>query len=362
MPQYFCCRVIPSGIGDQISQLARLYNVGRSFGLEYLFQELPFNRWSPDFDAWDFLGLGLGERRVKDFPDHEIVSVDGAAASYALRDGRSLASVLPPGTPDRAIVELVHSDQMYGGGILVPPCHGIDLREKLIKRHGEHVLATGRSNRLSICVHVRQGDCTWVKSGDHHVFLGMRKITSNSQDVDVRRAPKVDAYFPLLDAIVARLHESPYDLTVYSDGPTNVFPLRPSRCGRILYALARRDERLIDTLRLNRPGNPLQAFYNPMCDAEVRRGYDRAKDDLQRLAARYEHSSLVIGTGKELTAAAILAFASADVAVLARNPQVFPLLGLGDPHNQAVLLIATSIEENIKRLDHMLARRSPARP
>ena len=215
MPRYFCCRVTPSGIGDQVSQLQRLYNIGKSFGLEYLFQELPSNRWSPDFDAWDFLGLGLGERRVKEFPDHEIVSVDGATASYALMDGHPLASVLPPGIPDRAIVEFVHSDQMSSGGIPIPMRHGIDLRAKLIRRHGERIAATGRSNRLSICVHVRRGDCTWVKSGDKYVFLGMRKITSSSDDIDLQRAPKVDAYFPLLDALVARIHGCSYDLTVY---------------------------------------------------------------------------------------------------------------------------------------------------
>ncbi len=225
MPRYFCCRVIPSGIGDQLSQLERLYNIGRSFDLEYLFQELPANRWSPDFDAWDFLGLGLGERRVKDFPDHKIVSVGGAAASSALRDGRPLSSVLPPRTSDRTIVEFVHSDEMYAGGIPVAMRYRIDLRGKLIQRHGERILATSGSNRLSICVHVRQGDCTWVKSGDKYVFLGMRKITSDAQDVDLRRAPKVDAYFPLLDALVARLRGIPYDLTVYSDGPSNIFPL-----------------------------------------------------------------------------------------------------------------------------------------
>jgi hypothetical protein len=189
----------------------------------------------------------------------------------------------------------------------------------------------------------------------------MRKITSNTQDVDLRRAPKVDAYFPLLDALVARLQAFPYDLTVYSDGPTNIFPLRSGMCGRILYTLARRDERLIDLLRLNRRGNPLQAFYNPMCDAEVRRQYEFVKTDLHRLVTRYQHAKLVVGTGGELTAAAILAFASADIAVLARTPRVFPLLGLGDPQCQAVLLLATSVEENIERIENILARRSTAR-
>ncbi len=97
-----------------------------------------------------------------------------------------------------------------------------------------------------------------------------------------------------------------------------------------------------------------------MCDAEVRREYEDAKTDLQRLVARYAPSTLVVGTGHERTAAAILAFASADVAVLARNPGVFPLLDLGDPRRQAVLLIAASAAENMKRLEDLMVRRSPA--
>ncbi|MEO8256939.1 MAG: hypothetical protein ABI868_06290 [Acidobacteriota bacterium] len=356
MPRYFCCRLVPSGIGDQVSQLARLYNIGRSFGLEYLFQELPANRWSPDFDAWDFLGLGLGERRVKDFPDHEIVSVDGAAASHALVNGRALASLLPPRMPDRSIVEFVHSDQMYSSAIPVPMRHAIDLRAKLLQRHGDRITA-GHSDRLSICVHIRQGDCTWVKSGDKYVFLGTRKIVADSDEVDLRRAPMVEAYFPLLDALVVRLQGVPHRVTVYSDGPTNIFPLEPSRVGGILYHLARRDGRLIDSLRLNRRGNPLQALYNPMCDAEVRREYEHVKTGLQRLAARYD-ATLVVGTGKDLTAAAILAFAAADVAVLARNPGVFPLLGLGDPDRQAVLVLTRSIADNMKSIEDLMLRRS----
>ncbi len=363
MPRHFCCRVFPSGIGDQISQLQRLYNVGRSFGLEYVYQELPRNRWSPDLDMSDFLGLGLGEPGVQDLPGHEIVSVDGAAASHALLEGRPLESVLPGLMPERAIVEFVHSSKMYSNGIPIPTLHGIDLRAKLVQRHGEQVLSR-QSQRISVCVHIRQGDCTWVKRGDQHVFLGMRKITSSPQDPDVLRAPPTDAYAILLDALVGRLDGLSYDLKVYSDGPTNVFPTRWAERGRILYELARRDERVIDWLRLDRQENPLRAFYNPMCDAEVRRGYEKFKSGLEELAARYKNSTVVTGTSQALTAEAILAFASADVVVLARNPWVFPLLGLGDPQNQAVLLITSSMAENMKSVEDLLAihaRRSDGR-
>jgi hypothetical protein len=74
------------------------------------------------------------------------------------------------------------------------------------------------------------------------------------------------------------------------------------------------------------------------------------------MAARYDHAELVVGTSGSLTAQAILTFASADV-VMARNPWVFPLLGLGDPERQAVLLITSPLAENIKRLDQVLAKR-----
>ena len=337
MPRYFCCRVTPSGIGDQVSQLKRLYNLGKSFGLEYLFQELPANKWSPDFDAWDFLGLGLGERRVTDFPDHEIVSVDGAAASYALMDGRPLASVLPRRMPDRAIVEFAHSGEMYSG---------------------RHSCAHASWHRSSC----KAGPAAWRAHHDHHQPFqpafhlrarSARRLHVGEKRRQIRLCGNAENHveFPRSRPIACpegrrllpssgRPRRTPPRcfLRSYgvSDGPTNIFPLVSSRHGRILYELARRDERLIQSLRLNRRGNPLQAFYNPMCDAEVRREDEHAKTDLQRLVARYEHSRLVVGTGRELTAATILAFASADVVVLARNPWVFPLLGLGDPQGQAV--------------------------
>ena len=361
MTRHFCCRLSPSGIGDHISQLQRLYNLGRSFGLEYVFRELPTNRWSPDLNESDFLGLGIGEKRIEDFPDYEIVSVDGAAASYALQDGRPLSSVLPPKMPERAIVEFVHSGKMSSNGIPIPILHKIDLRARLIERHGDQARSSGRSNRLSVCVHIRQGDCTWVKHGDHYVFLGMRKITTNPEDVDIRRAPQVDAYAPLIDAVVARLGGAWYNLKVFSDGPANIFEGRSCAGGTVLYDVARRDQRYLRWMRLDRRINPLQSLYNPMCDADVRRESEHVKTALQRLVARYQNASLVLGTSGALTAAAILAFASADIVVLARNPWVFPLLGLGDQENQAVLLLTSPIAENMKLLEDRLTNRA-ARP
>jgi hypothetical protein len=357
MVQYFCCRLAPQGIGDQVSQLQRLYNLGRSFGLEYLFQTLPPQRLSPGFDATDFLGLDLDERRVEEFTDHEIVAVDGALASFALAKGQPLETVLPEQMPKRAIVEFVHSPKLYCNGIPVPVRHTIDLRAKLIQRHGGQILVR-RSNRLSVCVHIRQGDCTWVRSGKKYVFLGTRKITSNPDDVDVQRAPRIEDYVPVMDALVTQLAGVPYDIGVYSDGPTNIFPNQPGRAGRLLYACALRDERVIHWLRLNRTDNPLQALYNPMSDPEVRRESEQVQTGLQRFIARYPGSTPVIGTSKSLTAAAIIAFASADIVLLARNATVFPLLGLGDPQDQAVLTLSSPISESMSRVERLLAKRA----
>jgi hypothetical protein len=102
---------------------------------------------------------------------------------------------------------------------------------------------------------------------------------------------------------------------------------------------------------------PLRPFYNPMCDEEVRRAYGQLRAELLGLAARYAHASIVIGTSKAVTADAILAFAAADIVVLARDPGQFPLLGLGDPKRQAVLLATLPIADNMRRLEDLLALR-----
>ena len=362
MIRYFCCRLTPSGIGDQLSQLNRLHDLGRRWGLEYLYRDFPSNRWSPDFDAADFLGLGLGEQRFESLPDHALVSIDGAEASRALQEGRPLESLLPRLVPPRAILELVHSSAMYSLGAPVQLRYPIDLREKLLQRHGAQILQRGRKDHLSVCVHVRQGDCTWVRRGDKYVFLGMRKIASDPQDVDLRRAPHADDYVPVLDDVAARLRGRPWSLTAFSDGPTNIFPQPPDRRGQLLYRLALREPRLIDWLRLARSRHPLHGLYNPMCDDVVVRAYEHARDAVRRLVARYPDVRLVVGTNRALTEEAIIAFATADVAVLARSRMAFPLLGLGDPQKQAVLLLTKARLENQASLEELLSRLKPGIP
>jgi hypothetical protein len=160
-----------------------------------------------------------------------------------------------------------------------------------------------------------------------------------------------------MDVLVRQLAGVPYDISVYSDGPTNIFPNPSSRAGRLLYAWALRDERVIDWFRLNRTDNPLHALYNPMCDPAVQREFEQVQTGLQRFLARYPGSTPVIGTSRSLTNAAILAFATADVVLLARNATVFPLLGLGDPQDQAVLTLRSPISENMSRVECLLERR-----
>lgn len=356
MIRYFCCRLTPSGIGDQLSQLNRLHDLGRCFGLEYLYREPPRNRWSPDFDAADFLGLGLGEQRLADFPDHTLVTVDGSAALHALREGRPLDALLPAPRPQRIVVEFAHSDSMYARGTAVELRHPIDLRAKLAARHGATVLERGRRGEVAVCLHVRQGDCTWVQARNRFVFLGMRKIASDPRDVDVRRAPSADDYAPLLADIGARLAGRPWTLTVYSDGPANVFPPRPGPAGKLLYEIALREPRVLDWLRLARQRHALHALYNPMCDAAIVHAYEQVRTSLQRLVAPYPGAQLRVGTSRALTEAAILDFATADVAVLGRSRMAFPLLGLGDAAHQAAVLLNRTREQNLAELDRALPR------
>ncbi len=354
MPRRFCCRLTPSGIGDLVSQLNRLHDLGVRAGLEYVYREFPRNRWSPDFDAADFLGLGLGEQRLEDLPGARLVSVDGADAARALAEGRPIESLLPRGTPPDAIVELVHSDALYTHGAAVELRHPLDLRGKLVRRHGAEILTRRRPGEISVCVHVRQGDCTWVRRGDRYVFLGMRKIATDPSDVDLRRAPGPDAYAPILAEVAARLAGRAWSLAVYSDGPMNLFAQPAGPMGRTLFALSLREPRLVNWLRLARPRHPLHALYNPMSDDEVVAAWEQASGALQRLVAPYPGAQLVVGSDRALTEQAIVAFATADVVVLPRSRMAFPLLGLGAVEQQAVLLVSKSLDENRATLDAQL--------
>jgi hypothetical protein len=99
-----------------------------------------------------------------------------------------------------------------------------------------------------------------------------------------------------------------------------------------------------------------------MCDDTVVRAYEHARDAVHRLAARYPGARLVVGTSRALTEEAIIKFATADVAVLARSHMAFPLLGLGDPQKQAVLLLTKDKVENRSSLEQLLSRLGPLHP
>ena len=92
-----------------------------------------------------------------------------------------------------------------------------------------------------------------------------------------------------------------------------------------------------------------------LADLNPVRGHEQSQTALQRLVAPYPNARVVIGTSRPLTEEAILAFVTTDVAVIGRSRAAFPLLGMGDPVKQAVLLLNQSRDENFAELDRALA-------
>lgn len=356
MIRYFCCRITPSGIGDMLSQLNRLYDLGRRWGLEYLYRDLPTNRWSPDFDVSDFLGLGLGERHLEEIADGEIVSIDAARASLALEERRPLETLFAQEPSPSTIVEFVHSDTMYSRGRKLRLEYPIALRKKLLERQSARLAASRDQDSLSVCLHIRQGDCTWVSRGTRRVFLGMRKIAKDGRDIDVMRAPPADAYANLLDAVDLTLQGRRWTLRVFTDGPRNVFVAPAPWYGNVLYRPALLEPRILRWLRLASSRNPLHGLYNPMCDSVVTREYEHLLSATTRLTAGRENAVVCMGTSRSRTEDAILAFATADIAILGRSEMAFPLLGLGDPQQQAILLLSNSDDSNRRTLDRVISR------
>jgi hypothetical protein len=354
MPRYFVCRVRPSGIGDQLYQLRSLYNIGRSFCLAYLHQRLPANDWAPELDHTDFLGLGLGERNVLDFPDLKRVEVDAFSAARALAAGQTLADVLPKAHPSPDVVELVFSARLYGPERpRVPLRFPFDVRKKLLQRHASRLRTIHRPDHLTICVHVRRGDITWVRIGQNFVFVGQHRLATRHDDEAVRRGPPIEDYHRLLTPVLSELGTRPCAVKTYSDGRYSMFPQAPRRGTRHLSRAALRHPKLFRLLALLDNRTPLGALYNPFADRDVQQGFTRVDAELAEMCS-WPNGELHLGRDAKHTEEAILAFAAADIVIMATNPGRFPLLGMLDPATQAFLALKDPVEVNLERLRAVL--------
>lgn len=352
--KYFTCKLIRNvGIGDQLYQLQTLYNLGRSLGFTYVHAPLPPSRWCQNLDLTSFLGLDIGEEVLEKYKSFWIKNIDShQAASYVKgREDQSRNSLFS----DRpnVIYRLVFSEKLYlenPSYIKIPLHYPFNFRDKFLAAQKTQNIPSPFSGKLiSIAIHVRRGDCTWAEDDGKYFFPYMNKlIDADPEDVDVGRAVPSGCYLKLLDTIFEKYDQNLFELRVYSDGIPEKFWMDANHLEKIKYKLM--NGKLAFIFNKNQKKTK---FNDHIFDRKIKeKFYDLRKEfDIFK---KYPNVTLRIGSGVDLTKEIISAFATADIAIVAREDS-FPEVGLRDRSDHRILMnVKTDQMQNIELIHQLI--------
>jgi hypothetical protein len=323
----FTCRLAVNGIGDQITQFFLLYAIGHECGFSFVHvnQLRPVSRWAPGFDLYDFFAVAPGSDRLDDLSGYDLIELDAQQAAEALLRGESPTTLLGPGVQNRTLVVLHLSRKTDAIRAFYKRSPFLWRKLFSIPARATRRRDPTTGNQVTMCVHVRRGDCAWVEhAGTYYAWRCGKKFAFGTPDYDFfigERAVPIEKYTDLLDGIFSRFPNISFETHIYSDG----------------YAP---------------PDNPLS--------------FERSvqKKILQRMSEfelfnNYPGTRVHIGTSKELTEECILDFAAADIAIAVR-PYSFPVLDqiVGTPR-RLVLAVKEDREQNLEHLARYLHERSP---
>jgi len=342
--RFFTCKIGYTGIGDQLSQLRTLHRIGRAFDLVYV--HTPFgNLWCPGLDVNEFLGLDAGELRIADFRGYRILDVPYLVLLDQLRRNEPLERLFseeqlrPP-----VLFRLCSSQEIYSNkpdARLIPPDVNFDLCAKFAAAHpNANQLSPFKTDKLRVAVHIRRGDCCWVRDNGNIVFPYRNKIVPvGASDVDLQRALPVSHYLSTLDQLFSSYPPERCEVRIYSDGYGSRLwgPLKARARIRLVLGL------LAGYLRIPSRMTPTINMFSPAIQAklaELRKEFDA----FRRYGAGVE---LRLGQSVRLTKEVICAFAFADVSIVARRG-AFPEFGLKLNPSQVVIDPGTDVETAMK--------------
>jgi hypothetical protein len=352
---YFTCKLIKNvGIGDQLYQLQTLYNLGKTIGLKYIHSPLPPSRWCYDLDISEFLGLDIGEETLDSYKSYRIINIDAHKVISFFASGKKLDHILGGSRKSKIIYRFIFSEKLYLENqcyIEIPLNFKIDFRKKflLAQETSLNVYNPFKNNLISVAIHIRRGDCTWLEDNGKYFFPYMNKIIdANPADVDVCRALPHRNYINLLESIFKAYDYSLFEVKVYSDGIPEVFWMDTNLFQKIKYWLS--TSRL--SFLFNRNNNVTQ-YNNTIFNEELKKRFNELKNEFETYK-KYSNITVRIGKDVELTKEIITAFAMADIAIVARE-NAFPELGLHDPtSNRIVMNAKTDQLKNIQLIDSFI--------
>lgn len=351
---YFTCKLIRNvGIGDQLYQLQTLYNLGRSLGLTYVHSPLPPSRWCQNLDLTQFLGLDVGEEILENYKSFRIKNIDSHQAASCLMGTEENSKDVLFSNPSKSIYRLVFSEKLYLENpdyIEIPFNHPFRFRDKFLAAQKNRNIPNPFSGKLvSIAIHIRRGDCTWVEDDGKYFFPYMNKLIDvDPEDVDVGRAVPSEQYLTLLDKIFEKYDQSLFELRIYSDGIPEEFWMETNYFEKFKY-------RFLNG-KFNFIFNQNQCktkFNDQIFNDTVKAKFHSLRNEFDSFK-RYPNVTLRIGSGVELTKEIIAAFATADIALVAREDS-FPEVGLRDPDDRRILMnVKTDQMQNIDLIDQLI--------
>jgi hypothetical protein len=355
---YFTCKFIKNvGIGDQLYQLQTLYNLGKTIGLQYIHSPLPPSRWCYQLDISKFLGLEIGEETLEFYKNYKIIDIDAYTVANCFVLGKSLASVLKASSTLKIIYRLVFSEKLY----LENPCYvempsifKFDFRKKFLEAQKKslNIYNPFKENLISVAVHVRRGDCTWIEDDGKYFFPYMNKIIdANPNDVDVCRAVPTQEYLKLIEIILKKYNPNLFEIKIYSDGIPDRFWMEHNTFQKIKYWLV--NSRL--GFLLNR--NHKITKYNDIIFSEnLKKRFYELKNEFD-IYNQYPNITMRIGQDVELTKEVITAFGMADISIVARDNS-FPEIGLHSSDTYRILMnVRTDQSNNIALIKDLLINR-----
>jgi hypothetical protein len=356
---YFTCQLIKNvGIGDQLYQLQTLYNLGKSMGLKYIHSPLLPSRWCQNLDLSQFLGLDIGEETLESFASYKIVNIDAHKAATYFVSGKDFLKTSTVSTQSKVIYKFVFSDKLYFENkyyVDVPLKFKFNFRKKFLaaQKKSQDVFQPFKGDLISIAVHIRRGDCTWLEDNGKYFFPYMNKIIDiNPDDVDIRRAVPHEDYLKLLDTIFEQYNQNLFELRIYSDGIPEKFWMEMNLFRKIQYRLASGKLAFL----FNRSQQTTR-YNNSIFHDALKRRFLELKNRFN-VYKKYSNVTLRIGNDVALTQEIITAFATADIAIVARENS-FPEVGLRDQDNLRILMnVKTDQSKNISRIEDLITHHS----
>jgi hypothetical protein len=354
---YFTCKFIENvGIGDQLYQLQILYNLGKTIGLKYIHSPLPPSRWCYHLDVSSFLGLEIGEETLDSYKSYKIKNVDAHKVAVFFASGRNLKQILNYSPNSKIIYRLFFSEKLYlenQSYVEIPLNFKFDFRGKFMQSqfNSKNLYNPFKKNLISIAIHIRRGDCTWLEDDGKYFFPYMNKIIeANPNDVDVARAVPNKDYLKLLETIFEHYDPSLFEVKIYSDGIPEKFWMDIGLLQKIKYWLANSSLGFI----LNRNYRITQ-YNNAIFYKDLKIRFHELKNEFD-VYKQFSNVTMRIGQDAELTKEVITAFGMADISIVARENS-FPEIGLHDSDNFRILMnVKAEQSKNIALIEKLVNR------